>query len=36
MGKNVNGTTTNILGFGALIIMTAAAAALIYFQISGK
>jgi Mn2+/Fe2+ NRAMP family transporter len=34
MGKNVNGTLTNILGFTALIIMTVAALALIYVQLS--
>lgn len=33
MGENVNGRTTNVLGFIALIIMTSAAAALIYLQI---
>ena len=32
MGENVNGRTTNILGFAALIIMTVAAVALIYLQ----
>jgi NRAMP (natural resistance-associated macrophage protein)-like metal ion transporter len=36
MGENVNGKTTNILGFGALIIMTIAAVALIYLQLSNK
>ena len=36
MGNNVNGMSTNILGFAALIIMTAAAGVLVYFQISGK
>ena len=35
MGKFVNGRITNILGFLALIIMTVAAAALIYLQING-
>ena len=34
MGKNVNGWLTNILGFAALIIMTVAAVALIYLQLS--
>lgn len=32
MGENVNGLAANILGFAALIIMTVAAVALIYFQ----
>lgn len=36
MGKNVNGRLANILGFAALIIMTVAAVALIYLQLSGK
>jgi NRAMP (natural resistance-associated macrophage protein)-like metal ion transporter len=36
MGKNVNGTTTNILGFAALIIMTVAAVLLIYLQLTQK
>ncbi|MDI1354872.1 MAG: divalent metal cation transporter [bacterium] len=36
MGKFVNGRLTNILGFAALIIMTAAASLLIYVQLSGK
>jgi Mn2+/Fe2+ NRAMP family transporter len=36
MGKNVNGRTTNILGFLALIIMTVAAVALMYLQFSGE
>jgi Mn2+/Fe2+ NRAMP family transporter len=35
MGKNVNGKVSNILGFAALIIMTAAAVALIYLQLKG-
>lgn len=35
MGENVNDRKTNILGFTALIIMTVAAIALIYFQIIG-
>ena len=34
MGKFVNGRTTNILGFAALTIMTVAAVALIYLQLS--
>jgi len=34
MGENVNGRTTNILGFAALIIMTVTALALIYMQFS--
>lgn len=33
MGENVNGLTTNILGFAALIIMAVAALALIYLNI---
>ncbi len=33
MGEYVNGRTTNILGFTALIIMTAAAVTLIYLQL---
>ncbi|MCF8449419.1 MAG: divalent metal cation transporter [Taibaiella sp.] len=36
MGENVNGRTTNILGFAALIIMTVAAVALIYLQFFEK
>lgn len=36
MGENVNGRTSNILGFAALIIMTAAAAALVYLQLRGE
>jgi hypothetical protein len=36
MGENVNGRITNILGFTALIIMTVAAVALIYLQLSGN
>jgi NRAMP (natural resistance-associated macrophage protein)-like metal ion transporter len=36
MGENVNGRTTNILGFAALIIMTLAAVALIYLQFFDK
>jgi hypothetical protein len=36
MGKNVNGITTNILGFTALFIMTVAAVALMYLQFSGE
>ncbi len=36
MGDNVNGTITNILGFAGLIIMTVAAVALIYLQLSGS
>lgn len=36
MGENVNGRTTNILGFAALIIMTVAAVALIYLQFFDK
>jgi len=35
MGAYVNGRTTNILGFTALIIMTLAAGLLIYLQITG-
>ena len=35
MGVYVNGRTTNILGFTALIIMTLAAGLLIYLQITG-
>jgi NRAMP (natural resistance-associated macrophage protein)-like metal ion transporter len=35
MGKYVNTRFTNILGFAALIIMTAAAGLLIYFQFTG-
>lgn len=34
MGKFTNGRTSNILGFAALIIMTAAAVALIYMQLT--
>jgi hypothetical protein len=33
MGEFVNSRTTNILGFAALIIMTAAAGALVYLTI---
>jgi Mn2+/Fe2+ NRAMP family transporter len=36
MGENVNGKIINILGFAALIIMTVAAVALIYMQLSDK
>ncbi|MBL0098505.1 MAG: divalent metal cation transporter [Bacteroidetes bacterium] len=36
MGVNVNGITSNILGFAALIIMTVAAVALIYLQLTDK
>lgn len=36
MGNNVNGRASNILGFAALIIMTAAAGILVYLQLSGK
>lgn len=36
MGENVNSRTTNVLGFFALIIMTAAAVTLIYLQVSEK
>lgn len=35
MGENVNGRTTNIFGFVALIIMTVAASLLVYFTITG-
>lgn len=35
MGKNVNGKVSNILGYAALIIMTAAAGTLIYLQLKG-
>ncbi len=35
MGENVNGKTSNFLGFTALIIMTAAAVVLIYMQVIG-
>ena len=36
MGENVNGRTANILGFTAFAIMTVAAIALIYLQLSSK
>lgn len=36
MGENVNGRTANILGFAALVIMTAAAVVLVYLQLTGK
>lgn len=36
MGEYVNGWTTNILGFAALIIMTIAAGLLIYLQLMGE
>ncbi len=36
MGEYVNGRTTNILGFAALIIMTVAAGVLIYLQLTGE
>ena len=36
MGDNVNGRLTNILGFTAFFVMTAAAVALIYLQLSGN
>jgi hypothetical protein len=35
MGKYTNSRTSNILGFGALIIMTAAALVLMYLQFFG-
>ena len=35
MGRFTNSTTTNVLGFAALFIMTAAAVALIYLQLAG-
>jgi len=35
MGKNTNGIGSNILGFAALVLMTAAAVILIYMQIKG-
>jgi len=34
MGENVNGIVANVLGFTALIVMSVAAAALVYLQIS--
>ena len=34
MGTNVNGKLSNFLGFSALIIMSVAAVALLYFQFS--
>lgn len=36
MGENVNDTTSNILGFTALLIMTTAAVVLIYMQLAGQ
>jgi Mn2+/Fe2+ NRAMP family transporter len=36
MGDNVNGRLTNILGFTAFFVMTAAAVALIYLQLTGN
>jgi hypothetical protein len=36
MGEFVNDRKTNIIGFSALIIMTIAAGALIYLQLSGR
>ncbi|HCN84842.1 MAG TPA: iron transporter, partial [Sphingobacteriaceae bacterium] len=36
MGENVNGRTSNILGFAAFIIMTVAAVGLVYMQLTGK
>ncbi len=36
MGENVNGRTSNILGFAAFIIMTIAAVTLIYMQLTEK
>jgi Mn2+/Fe2+ NRAMP family transporter len=36
MGKFVNGKVSNILGFAALILMTAAALVLMYMQFAGK
>ena len=35
MGKYVNGKMSNVLGFAALILMTAAAVVLIYLEIAG-
>jgi hypothetical protein len=34
MGRFTNSRTSNILGFAALVIMTAAAVALIYLQLT--
>lgn len=34
MGKNINGKTSNILGFTALVLMTVAAGILIYRQLT--
>jgi NRAMP (natural resistance-associated macrophage protein)-like metal ion transporter len=36
MGVNTNGKMSNILGFAALILMTAAAVVLLYMQLTGK
>ena len=36
MGKYTNGRMANILGFATLLLMTAAAVALIYLQLTGK
>ena len=36
MGKFTNGKTSNILGFAALVLMTVAAVALIYMQLTSK
>jgi Mn2+/Fe2+ NRAMP family transporter len=36
MGKFTNNRTSNVLGFAALILMTAAAVVLIYMQFAGK
>ncbi|RFM26849.1 NRAMP family divalent metal transporter [Deminuibacter soli] len=36
MQKHTNGTLSNILGFTTLVVMTAAAVTLIYFQVKGK
>ena len=35
MGENTNSTLSNVLGFGALVIMTLAAVALLYFEFFG-
>jgi len=34
MGEHTNGKTSNVLGFAALVLMTAAAVILVYLQLT--
>ena len=36
MGKNINGITSNILGFATFVLMTVTAVILVYMQLTGK